>query len=230
MNIPMPCSKCIELNPESSEVIPSVLRDDCTYDVQCTHGHKTRVMFLMPKFEVLFFNGSNALEFGFMREAVSSYAASVERFCEFFLRVNAQINKVDQAEFDKTWKQLSRQSERQLGAFVFAYLNLFSVAPVMPGKLKAKIDYSNFRNNVIHKGYIPSQSEAERFKELTISFIKPKIHQLQEKYPEQVVSVINNQYGDTPQEGVMKVFRATELEVCNPCALELVSQYMKNIR
>jgi hypothetical protein len=62
------------------------LTDDGTYEVRCGRGHISSVRLLNAKFELLFEMGLNALVDGYGREAVSSFAASLERFYEFYWR------------------------------------------------------------------------------------------------------------------------------------------------
>jgi hypothetical protein len=59
---------------------------------------------------------------------------------------------------EAAWKQVSAQSERQLGAFAILYLREYGTpAPLLSPSM------AEFRNNVIHKGYIPSRSEAVEY-------------------------------------------------------------------
>ena len=61
---------------------------------------------------------------------------------------------------DKVWKQISNYSERQFGAFVFAYsIDTNQPPPVLTQKCV------EFRNAVIHKGKFPTREEAIKFGE-----------------------------------------------------------------
>ena len=77
-------------------------------------------------------------------------------------------NGIGQTEFRNSWKLVSNQSERQLGAFLFLYLN---------ENRKTANYLSNpvvsFRNNVIHKGYIPTYREACDYGEDVLCFVRP---------------------------------------------------------
>ena len=135
------------------------VQDSPIYHVECAVGHKTKCLVENEKFELLFELGFNGLIDGYFREAVSSFAASLERFYEFAIRA-ALERDVDVAAFNLAWKAVSNQSERQLGAYIFVYFDLVKTrAPLLPDK------EVTFRNSVIHKGYIPSREETLRFGE-----------------------------------------------------------------
>lgn len=156
MRAPMFCSKC---NDEGVEKIVYVeLTDNETdalsFEVICEKGHKTTVSLQQKKFEILFDYGAMALLDGYPREAFSSLAASLERFLEFCIKVILFHNSITKSEFENIWKYVLKQSERQLGAFYFVYLLEFKKAPE-----KINDKYYEFRNKVIHQGYIPKHKE-----------------------------------------------------------------------
>ena len=142
---------------------------------------KYAVVFSGAKFEVLFDIAMNAVRDGYAREAVSSFASSLERFYEFFTRYCAYYQKTDLNEFEKVWKSVSNQSERQLGAYIFVYLIKYNSAP----KLLSQ-NMVTFRNKVIHKGYIPTLSEAIEFGEAVHCSIMNVIAKLEADEDEQL--------------------------------------------
>ena len=115
-------------------------------------------MLARAEFELLFDLGITAILDSYYREAVSAFAAAIERFYEFFLTAISIKRGVSQEEFDKTWKIIANQAERQLGAFVLLYLNERGRTPQT---LKDKS--VSFRNAVIHKGRLPTRGEAIDF-------------------------------------------------------------------
>ncbi|MEL0607162.1 hypothetical protein [Vibrio echinoideorum] len=164
MKINKHCPHCMrdafsisQLNTLIFKIEQQQLMDDGVHPVQCPRGHEFVVLFNGAKFEVLFDIAMNAIRDGYAREAVSSFASSLERFYEFFIRY-AYYDKTDSNEFNAAWKSVSSQSERQLGAYLFVYLNRYNSAPTL---LSQKM--VTFRNTVIHKGYIPTLSEAIDF-------------------------------------------------------------------
>ncbi|MFQ2645985.1 hypothetical protein ACK3ZP_02675 [Aeromonas caviae] len=134
------------------------LADSGIHPVNCNHGHEFVIIFSGAKFEVLFDIGMNAINDGYAREAVSSFTSSLERFYEFFIRYCSYKNQIDDSIYDRAWKDISNQSERQLGAYIFTYLIKYKETPVL---LSNKM--VSFRNSVIHKGYIPTIKEAITF-------------------------------------------------------------------
>jgi hypothetical protein len=93
------------------------VRDDGIYEFECPEGHHSSTVLLTPKHEVLFANASNALLDGYLRDAIASFAASLERYYEFTIRVICRSKSIFQQDVIDCWKLVSKQSERQLGAF-----------------------------------------------------------------------------------------------------------------
>ena len=68
---------------------------------------------------------------------------------------------------------MSNQSERQLGAFVVSYLMENKTPPVL-----LKTDKANFRNSVIHKGFIPNKQQAIDYGKYISELILPVLQKL----------------------------------------------------
>jgi len=152
-------ASCFECTQERSLTEDSILwveiEDGAYYETTCLQGHKRAFILTARKFEVLFEFGAMALLDGYAREAVSSFAVALERFYEYSVRVLLLHGGTSPAQLEAAWRQVSAQSERQLGAFAILYLRDYGrIAPLLP---QAQIE---FRNNVIHKGYLPTRSEA----------------------------------------------------------------------
>lgn len=189
MRLRMTCMECFREDGKPSEEAASVeLRDDGLYAVTCSRGHTSVTAIQEQKFEILFDLGAMALLDGYPREAVSSMAASLERFIEHYTLVAALKHGITYEAFLEAWKPISRQSERQLGAFLFLYL-LENKKPLNPLILDSKPDlegrskgsiltWSEFRNDVIHKGYIPSTEEVIAYGDLVYQFIYRLIGEL----------------------------------------------------
>ncbi len=77
---------------------------------------------------MLFEIALNAISDEYYREAVSSFAASVERFFEFALRVILSKTKTPPSIVEAGWAKVASQSERQFGAYVFLYATTFGEA------------------------------------------------------------------------------------------------------
>jgi hypothetical protein len=148
--------------------------DDGRYEVRCQAGHVKTVFLDNLKFELLFEMGLNALIDGYPREAVSSFASSLERYYEFYWNVVMTHLAVPEEEAAKAWKTVSKQSERQLGMYVTAYLLLMKEAPAL---LNPNSEV-RFRNDVIHGGYIPSYDEAVAFGNSVMKLINQALDEL----------------------------------------------------
>lgn len=161
MRFPVSCPRCgLSLQAE--------YRDSGIYELSCSRCGLQFTLYLRKhRFELLFDLGTRALQDGYTREAVSSFAASLERFFEFYARASLLRAAADRAEgferaqarLEQTWELLSAQSERQLGAFAALYLSQGKV----PDFLTPQHLGSDFRNRVIHRGYLPARAEVDAY-------------------------------------------------------------------
>lgn len=155
--------------PHCAESVAVEYADRLIYDLTCPHCGQNFVLFVRKqKFEVLFDLGTSALLAGYAREAVSSFAAALERCFEFYVRAFALEQasgaglalEEAQARLEATWKLVDRQSERQMGMLALAYL-LREGRP--PDFLRPQSLGSEFRNAVIHRGMLPRREEVEDY-------------------------------------------------------------------
>ena len=153
------CSACTEKRGLTEDSILWVeIEDGAYYETTCLQGHRRAFTLTTHKFEVLFEFGAMALIDGYPREAVSSFAVALERFHEYMVKALLLHAGTTPEQLEAAWKQVSAQSERQLGAFAILYLREYGTpAPLLSPSM------AEFRNNVIHKGYIPSRSEAVEY-------------------------------------------------------------------
>jgi hypothetical protein len=169
-----PCMQClIELGRPSFEPIIGDYFDDGVAYITCSAGHKTAHLIQSSKFEMLLEAGAIALLESFTLEACADFSAALERFYEFALRVMCRAQGISPELFDKMFKEMARQSERQLGAFISLYAIEFGES------YKPDTKISNFRNEVIHKGMIPTVDDAKIFCShiyLVISTLYRKLH------------------------------------------------------
>jgi hypothetical protein len=179
MRVPAQCPRCREVNerrqsihevgPEehSHELEAVYLREMDAADVhlgkltlRCEQGHTTVVTLPIPAFEMLFDFGCSALLDGYPREAVTDFATSFERFEEFTCRFLLARRRVAFEGVDAWWKEVATSSERQKGSFVALWISeFFGPPPLLPRKLV------EFRNDCVHKGRIPPESEAKAYGE-----------------------------------------------------------------
>ncbi|EKO3594159.1 hypothetical protein P0F10_003365 [Vibrio metschnikovii] len=187
MRLPFTCLECTF--GENKLTVPPYptfveLRDDGRYEFTCFQGHKTVTILQQQKFELLFEIGAYALIDGYYRESVASFTAALERFHEYCLKVLCKKRGINPDAFSTAWKQISNQSERQLGAFLFIWTSEFGAVP----QLLSSHD-SGFRNSVIHKGKIPTKEEALKYGNTVLALIRPKIVELRSVCDEQIVEV-----------------------------------------
>ncbi|MFA5215743.1 hypothetical protein [Sulfuricurvum sp.] len=150
------------------------IKDDGKYLVECEAGHINEVILDNIKLELLFEMGANALIDGYYREAVSSFASSLERFYEFYWHVTMIHFDQDIKDISQTWKPMSKLSERQIGAYSTAVLLLTG----KPALLLNSNKEVPFRNNVIHNGYIPTKDEATLFGDAVMKIILTNLEDL----------------------------------------------------
>lgn len=191
MRITITCVKCfqeqISNDPENLLIrgFPAELTDSGLYRMTCIKGHESIICLQQQKFEVLFDLALNAIIDGYNREAVSSFTACLERFYEFYIHVLCIKHNIDRNKFNEAWKTCAAQSERQLGAFVFLYLIENKEQPQILSR-----QYATFRNDVIHKGRIPSRQEAIDFGKYVLSIIEPVLSKLKKEESEHVHNVV----------------------------------------
>lgn len=160
MYFPTTCPNCGRENQAE-------FADNGIHDLVCAHCKARYCVFLRKqKFEVLFDLGTRALMDGYAREAVASFSAALERFLEFYVRAFALERNTDSERnfdevadvFEATWRHVISQSERQVGMFALAYLLREGKEPDF---LTARALGSDFRNKVVHRGYLPAREEVE---------------------------------------------------------------------
>ena len=147
--------------------------DDNIYKFVCGLGHISIVYVQNLKFEMLFESGINAYFEGFYAESILTMTASLERFHEFFIELICLKNGIKLDAYKKTFQLVSKQSERQLGAFYILYLNTFNKEPIMFPQKKVE-----FRNEVIHKGKIPISKDVEDYAESVFYYIKDRFNEV----------------------------------------------------
>ncbi len=178
----MECQK--ELGHPSFEPIFVEYFDDRLGSLTCSRGHTGTVILQSQKFEVLMESGVNALLQGFTLEACSSFAAAVERAIEFGLRVLCTAQGVSNDLWGKTFKPISKQSERQLGAFTVMHALAFGEPYISNQKFVER------RNRVIHQGEVLNKDEATAFCALAYGEIVGLMVRIKNAFPTQLHDTI----------------------------------------
>ena len=138
---------------------------------------------------MLFEIGVHAIVDGYYREAISSFASSLERFYEFFIRVAQEHLCASDLPFKNCWKKVSKQSERQLGAFIFLWSAVFGDAPNLLAN-----DQVELRNAVIHKGKIPTKGEAILYGNKVLQLLHQYLGEMKLKLPRELVMKVISRY------------------------------------
>lgn len=183
MRLTLMCVQCLQEQGRPGGASRVEIRDDGCYVVTCPSGHTTVTVLQQQKFEVLFEIGTHAILDGYYREAVSSFTSSLERFYEYAIRIFLDNSSGSDELFKVTWKNVSNMSERQLGAFIFMWASHFKESPLLLHQ-----DMVKFRNEVIHKGKIPSRAEALKYGEAVLDVLRPKIKKVNDTFSEQALN------------------------------------------
>ncbi|WP_214691591.1 MULTISPECIES: hypothetical protein [unclassified Exiguobacterium] len=158
------------------------VQDKRGFIFECKEGHVSVGAVSIETYELLYDRAIFAYDDAYYRETVANLAASIERFHEHCVNLMLYIGEIEQEYVHSLWKRVSKQSERQYGAFLFLYLNLFKLPPPEMKKINNKLEWLSFRNNVIHSGYFPSKEEAEKSIEITSQYIK----EIREKFMSEI--------------------------------------------
>jgi hypothetical protein len=159
---------CVQCNEESQKLgkeytpeeklVFAELNELGIYNYQCPNGHQKKMILKKQLFQILFDLGALALSDSYTREAVSSFTSALERFYEFIIKIIAFSDNMEEEILDGFWNQISKLSERQLGAYVSLYSYKFKKNPHLPERT-----WVEFRNDVIHKGIIPNSTKTLEF-------------------------------------------------------------------
>jgi hypothetical protein len=183
---------CPACDPKLAEqfAVELLPKNECVYEIDCPNGHRFMANIFYHEFQKLFEVAVNSLADNYYREAVGSFAASYERFMELFIRIVMKANGTSDTELADGWKKISRQSERQLGAFILLYIIEFGgQAPVLANV------YIELRNKVIHQGYFPTREECLKYGRAVLDSTRQTIQILYDssKHQEHLIRSINNQ-------------------------------------
>lgn len=151
-----------------------------TYIGKCKKGHDVKLIIQNQKFEVLFDLGIISLIEGYTREAVSSLIAAYERFLEFTSSIIFLKYKIPYESIIKLFDKM-KLSERQLGAAIALYCVCFGEEPQLLGTKTIQ-----FRNDVIHNGYIPTHNEVVEFGNSIVGIICPILSKIKKECTKEV--------------------------------------------
>lgn len=153
------CFECSEQEPNNYVYSIGEVEADLIALCTCPFGHKTVVRIMHNLCDVLYTSAVYAFVKDCLSESVMSFAAALERAYEMFTKVTLYAEGMSYEQIDNFWKDLSRQSERQYGAFCTQFLKTFKQS----WKVNQKM--IEFRNKVVHKGHIASTQEVTEYAE-----------------------------------------------------------------
>jgi hypothetical protein len=173
------CTNCqiegYESNFVKFKIIPN---KENKYEYKCSRGHTINIKFQIQTFQLLFLNSIHALKNEYYYESFVSLVGCYERFLEFFIKIIWKSNGLTDDEIKSVWKNMSNQSERQLGSFISCYSLEFKTNPPI---LNSKV--VSLRNNVIHKGIFPDKKDCIIYGDEVLNIIRPTLRILKnEKY------------------------------------------------
>ena len=164
MKLQIMCLECQkELSHPGFEFITTDYYEESIGYITCNRGHKSAIVLKSLKFEILLESAAKALLHGYTLEAASSLSSAYERTIEFAVLV---LSRKLGSLFTLTYKQMAKQSERQIGAFLAMYSAVFKSEFNLSTKIPPK------RNEIIHQGKILNPSEVIQFGELVYAEIK----------------------------------------------------------
>lgn len=191
------CNHCLEeaqqrgeeYNYDFEKYVLVELNEDGIYNYKCPNNHIQWTFIHEHLFQILFDLGVLALSDSYTREAISSFATSLERFYEFIIKLILLSENRSEKLLEKLWKHISLQSERQLGAFISLYASKFNKLPTLPVTKLVK-----FRNDVMHKGKIPNEVETLEYGQSISDIIFDGLFDLRNYFQNDVCEQIHRVY------------------------------------
>lgn len=142
------------------------------FEMECPNGHKHRYTMSSELFEVLFQQATYCLQDGYYREAIGTYHASLERLFEYCIEILCYHTGITEG-YQQIWKQVKKQSERQLGAFYFIWYTTLGELPDFLNENKVRL-----RNDVVHNGKLATEQEAQEYGAYVFEYIRKTISKL----------------------------------------------------
>ena len=184
LRIPAECPRCHPFDPlqetplwDSGEYLEAANVHDGKLTLNCEAGHELVAKIPVHQFEVLFEFGCSALLDGYNREAVTSFASSLERYQEFSCRFLLAQRGLSREAIEGWWKQVKRQSERQLGSFVALWITEFGDNPPI-----LRQNLVELRNECVHQGRIPPVAKTTAYGEAVLRAIIGGVVKLRNRF------------------------------------------------
>ncbi|MBE1237915.1 hypothetical protein IHV25_09700 [Phaeovibrio sulfidiphilus] len=176
---PVFCAECAVERGFSHGYYLADLRDDFCFELRCRYGHDVKCFLGNQGHEILFQASVYSILDGCYRDAILFLFSCVDSFYEYALRVIFSDRGLDDDIFKACWEDVSQQSERRRGAFVFLWVRTFGGCPEL---LSDK--WVSLRNTVAHGGKIPTRQEAVDFGNAVFDMLRPQIAALLSRFPD----------------------------------------------
>lgn len=217
MEVMISCMECQVQNgiPNFSSHSMIRLPDDGVIEATCPRGHQTFTIIQQVKFELLSDMAVKAIVDGYYRDSIASFTAALERLYEFFVEAACRKKGIERDTFNLAWKSLAKQSERQLGAFITAFL----LETGRPPKLLPRTQ-TELRNEVIHKGKFPDRQEAVSFGQAVADCASPILKMLgSDPFVEVVQKLVGERLRDRHRRAWDANVRASTYAISTPFSL-----------
>jgi hypothetical protein len=224
MKIHSACFKCCSKTPLSPIKMEGFLsiKEENIYHFKCINGHDNLFEISAFKFELLYESGLCAIRDYYYLESVISLSASLERFNEFFVKILMLSKGYTIDQFDNVFKNIANQTERQIGAFIFMYAAFFNdSAPLL---LKSKS--VEFRNKVVHKGYLPNEEEIMKYAEDIFNVIRSNYLKLNSVY-RQIIRDYSGQTQSTNRKKYNDMARNFNTSIAVFCPISGLTDFSK---
>lgn len=221
MKISLFCLDCTKIKGPGGPDHRLDFEESGLYRYSCQQGHESIGYLSKTKTEIIFEMGVRAFIDGYYRESISSFSSSLERSLELYLELES-IDNQNHVNFSKFWKNVSGQSERQLGAFHYSWFQKYKSPFLLFDDKMVEL-----RNRTIHKGHYASKVEAEKYGEYVLKVIEEifstcvasfgvevfKAH-MAEKFKELVMQ--GSSKFSIPEDQIHRLYRTTAIDFSKP--------------
>jgi len=153
------CVECDISNPQDTVWADGELTNELYAICTCPQGHRTLSSLVHHAPDIIFGSAVRAFRYECYSESILSFTAALERAFEIFFKAFCIKQEIGFKVIDEMWKEIKNQSERQYGTFCLAYCVITETA------WKSDNKQVEFRNKVVHKGYIANRSETLSYAE-----------------------------------------------------------------
>lgn len=157
--------------------------DDGVYQIKWPEGHTTVTVLQNPKFSVLMEFCVEAVCDEYYREGLLDAMSALDAYMDFHIEVMLKAQEIGKEPREDLLKLVSTSDQRRIGCF----LACETMGGHKPEYLPSKV--VTMRNNVVHKGYIPTPQEVlEQIKDI-LNYIIPRYKRLEANFQKQISAI-----------------------------------------